>query len=150
MKALIQRVEHAEVSVHGKVVGSISNGLLILLCAMKGDNDKDLHYMLRKISNLRIFGDSDKKMNLSLLDIKGDALVISQFTLAARSRKGNRPSFDSAEEPEKAKKTYESFIDKFRETGIRVESGEFGADMKVEIVNDGPVTLLIDSREEKD
>ncbi len=150
MKALIQRVEHAEVSVHGKVVGRISNGLLILLCAMKGDNDKDLLYMLRKISNLRIFGDSDKRMNLSLMDIKGEALVISQFTLAARSRKGNRPSFDSAEEPEKAKKAYERFIDKFREMGIRVESGEFGADMKVEIVNDGPVTLLIDSREEKD
>jgi D-tyrosyl-tRNA(Tyr) deacylase len=149
MKALIQRVAEAEVTAHGSKTGKIGTGLLVLLCAVKGDTTKDLDYLVRKVSNLRIFYDNAGKMNLSLLDIKGEALVISQFTLAARTRKGNRPSFDDAESPEKAEEMYQSFVKELRDTGVKVETGVFAADMSVSLVNDGPVTVMIDSREEK-
>ncbi len=149
MKALIQRVSSAHVSVNGDIVGKIGKGLLVLVCGMKGDKKKDLEYLARKVSNLRVFYDDAGKMNLSLLDVKGGALVISQFTLAARTRKGNRPSFDNAESPEKAEEMYESFARELRNIGLKVETGVFAADMSVSLVNDGPVTVMVDSREEK-
>lgn len=149
MKALVQRVDDAKVSVGGTITGSIGKGLLIFLCAVKGDTTEDIDYLTRKIPGLRIFDDEQGKMNLSLLDIGGEALVISQFTLAAETRKGNRPSFGNAESPDKAKKTYDSFVIKLRNTGISVVSGTFGADMLVSLINQGPVTIMIDSRDEK-
>ncbi len=149
MKALIQRVSSAEVSVNSDIVGKIGKGLLVLVCGMKGDTKKDLEYLARKVSNLRVFYDDEGKMNLSLIDVKGEVLVISQFTLAARTRKGNRPSFDDAESPGKAKEMYESFIKELRDIGLKVETGVFAADMSVSLVNDGPVTVMVDSREEK-
>lgn len=149
MKALIQRVSSAQVSVNGNTVGQIGRGLLVLICGMKGDTQKDLEYLSRKVANLRVFYDGEGKMNLSLIDVQGEALVISQFTLAARTRKGNRPSFDDAESPEKAKRLYESFVQELCNTGLKVETGLFAADMSVSLVNDGPVTVMIDSREEK-
>ena len=147
MKALIQRVSDSQVEAHGKITGKIQKGLLILLCAVEGDSERDLNYVVNKVSNLRVFEDADGKMNLSILDVGGEALVVSQFTLAAGIRKGNRPSFDDAEEPSRAKKMYESFIKGLKEKGITVETGIFAAYMKVSLVNDGPVTILIDSRE---
>jgi D-tyrosyl-tRNA(Tyr) deacylase len=149
MKALIQRVSSAHVSVNGNIVGQIGKGLLVLVCAMKGDTKKDLEYLARKVANLRVFYDNEGKMNLSLIDVEGAALVISQFTLAARTRKGNRPSFDDAESPDKANEMYELFVQELRNMGVPVETGIFAADMSVSLVNDGPVTVMIDSREEK-
>ncbi len=145
MKALLQRVSSAKVEIAGTVAGEIGNGLLVLLCAIKGDTDRDVEYIVKKTANLRIFGDEQGKMNLSVLDIKGEVLVVSQFTLAARTRKGNRPSFENAEEPEEAKKMYESFVQRLRDAGLAVETGEFAAMMRVSLTNDGPVTILIDS-----
>lgn len=147
MKALLQRVSSASVKVEGSIVGEINKGLLVFLCAVKGDSEKDLDYLVKKTSQLRIFYDEQRKMNLSVMDIKGGILVVSQFTLAAATRKGNRPSFDAAEGPEQAKAMYERFVQRLRGIGIDAQTGVFAADMAVSLVNDGPVTIMLDSRE---
>lgn len=146
MKALIQRVKMAEVQINGKIYSKINKGLLIFLGIENGDTEKDIEYLVRKVPHLRIFEDSQEKMNLSTLDIKGEILVISQFTLSADCRRGNRPSFDSAEEPAKAKDIYMRFIEGLRESGLKIETGDFGAYMQVHLINDGPVTIMIDSK----
>lgn len=147
MKAVIQRVTHAQVNVNGEIVGKINKGLLVFLGIGSSDNESDSDFLIKKILNLRIFNDSDFKMNLSLKDVNGEILVISQFTLYADTKKGNRPSYTSAAQPLIANKTYNSFLSKLEiEFGKKVESGIFGADMKVEILNDGPVTIVIDSK----
>ena len=147
MKALVQRVTEGSVSVDGEIVGNIGKGLVILFGVTHGDTERDAAYLAEKCANLRIFCDENDKMNLSLLDIGGGALVISQFTLYGDCRKGNRPSFTGAARPETAIPLYEKFIARCRESGLPVETGEFGADMKVELLNDGPVTLWMDTRE---
>ncbi|MGE5893021.1 MAG: D-aminoacyl-tRNA deacylase [bacterium] len=146
MKALIQRVSGASVTVGGRITGRIQRGLLVFLCVVKGDTRKDLEHLVKKVSGLRIFEDSAGKMNLSVQDIHGGILVISQFTLAARTEKGNRPSFDDAESLDVAGAMYLSFVGTLKETGLAVETGVFGEHMDVSLVNDGPVTILIDSR----
>lgn len=147
MKALVQRVTEGSVSVDGEVIGSIGRGLVILFGVTHGDTERDVVYLAEKCANLRIFCDENDKMNLSLLDIGGGALVISQFTLYGDCRKGNRPSFTGAARPETAIPLYEAFIARCRESGLPVETGEFGADMKVELLNDGPVTLWMDTKD---
>lgn len=147
MKALIQRVSKASVSVNSRTVGEIGMGLLVFFCAVRGDTEKDLDYMVRKVLQLRIFGDDAGKMNLSVLDKKGGVLVVSQFTLAASTRKGNRPSFDAAEEPARAEAVYGEFVQRLRDAGLNVQTGAFAEHMEVSLVNDGPVTVMVDSRE---
>ena len=147
MKALFQRVSEARVAINDETVGKISKGLLVFLCAVKGDVDKDLDYIVKKIAQLRMFEDDQGKMNLSVMDIEGEVLVISQFTLAASSRKGNRPSFEAAEVPDRARAIYDTFVMKLRETGLPVQTGVFAESMSVSLTNEGPVTILIDSRE---
>jgi D-tyrosyl-tRNA(Tyr) deacylase len=147
MKALLQRVSSAKVTVDGQVTGEIGRGLLIFLCAVKGDTEQDLDYVVKKIPALRIFEDEQGKMNLSISDIKGEVLVVSQFTLAASTQKGNRPTFEKAEAPEQARAMYDAFVQRLRDTGLTVQTGEFAAMMEVSLVNDGPVTISIDSRE---
>ncbi|WP_448375575.1 D-aminoacyl-tRNA deacylase [Fervidobacterium sp.] len=146
MRAVVQRVSKASVSVDSEVVGKISNGIVVLLGVGKDDNEEDVRYLADKIVNLRIFEDADGKMNLSLLDIKGEALIISQFTLYGDCRRGRRPSYSDSASPEVAKTLYEKFIDSVKHYGIHVETGIFAADMLVEIHNNGPVTLLLDSK----
>jgi len=146
MRAVVQRVSKASVSVDSEVVGKISNGIVVLLGVGKDDTEEDVRYLADKIVNLRIFEDSEGKMNLSLLDIKGEALIISQFTLYGDCRRGRRPSYSDSASPEVAKMLYEKFIDSVKLYGIHVETGIFAADMLVEIHNNGPVTLLIDSK----
>lgn len=145
MRALIQRVTHASVEVEGRCIGRIGPGLLILVCAMRGDDDAAAAKLAARVAKLRIFRDEADKMNLSVLDIAGGALVVSQFTLAADTRTGNRPGFSAAAAPDDGRRLYEAFADALREQGVPVETGEFGADMKVSLLNDGPVTIWMDS-----
>ena len=146
MRAVVQRVLNANVKVNEKTVGEIEKGLLVFLGIGNDDDNKDLDYMVDKILGLRIFEDNDNKMNLSLLDIKGEILVVSQFTLYGDVRKGRRPSFNDSAKPDIAEKMYNQFINKCEQKGVKTEKGVFGANMKVELVNDGPVTILIDSK----
>ncbi|HHZ03186.1 MAG TPA: D-tyrosyl-tRNA(Tyr) deacylase [Tissierellia bacterium] len=146
MRAVVQRVKSANVKIDNKIVGEIEQGILLLLGIEDTDEEKDLEYMIEKVPNLRIFEDEEGKMNKSLLDIKGSILVISQFTLLADARKGRRPSFTAAAPPEKAIPMYEKFIKSMKEKNIVTETGEFGADMAVQLINDGPVTILLDSK----
>jgi len=146
MIAVLQRVSRASVSIGGAEHSSIGKGLLVLLCAVKGDSDADADYLAKKTSQLRIFEDEDGKMNRSVLDMGGEVLVVSQFTLAGDTRKGNRPSFGAAEAPQRAKELCEKVEQKLREAGLTVRSGVFGEMMEVSLVNDGPVTVLLDSR----
>ena len=145
MRAVIQRVSRAKVSVDSEIIGEIGNGLLVLLGVSKEDSEKDSLYLLEKTLNLRIFEDADDKMNLSLLDISGELLVVSQFTLYGDARKGRRPSFIEAATPLEANQLYEFFVAGARKHLSKVETGLFQAMMEVELVNDGPVTILLDS-----
>jgi D-aminoacyl-tRNA deacylase len=147
MRAVIQRVKSAQVCVEGRVTGKVGKGLLILLGVGKGDGENDLTFLTSKIPELRIFEDDSGKFNLSLKEIGGEILIVSQFTLYGDCRKGRRPSFTEAEEPTIAKNLYEQFISKLRQQGIPVQTGEFQAKMEVHLINDGPVTLLLDSRQ---
>ena len=147
MKALLQRVNKGSVESEGQLTGTIGKGLVVLLGVENGDTDKDLEYLVEKTANLRIFDDADGKMNLSLLDVGGEMLVVSQFTLLADTRKGRRPSYVNAAPPDVADSYYERFIEKTRELGIKVETGVFQTMMVVHIDNDGPVTIMIDSRD---
>ena len=146
MKAVIQRVKNAKVSVDGNVIGAIEKGFLVLLGVYENDTREDTEILAKKVSALRIFCDENDKMNLSILDISGSVLVISNFTLCADTKKGNRPSFTLAKEPVAANVEYERFCELLMENGINnVQKGEFGADMKVELLNDGPVTIILDT-----
>ena len=147
MIAVLQRTSKASVAVDDKIVGNINSGLVILLGIKKGDSKVDADYLAQKISRFRMFNDDKNKMNRSILDIQASALVISQFTLCANTKKGRRPSFLNAESPELSKKLYEYFKVSLRQLGILVESGQFGSLMKVKLVNDGPVTFVLDSKE---
>ena len=148
MKILIQRVKSAEVLVKGESVGKIGPGLLLFLGIGKYDTGEEIEYLVNKISNLRIFENEDKKFDLSLKDVKGEALVVSQFTLCGACEKGRRPDFFAAAEPFRAKEIYEKFITRLKEEGINVETGKFGAYMQVKIENDGPVTFMIEKERE--
>ena len=147
MKACIQRVSSARVRVEGETVGEIGRGLLVLLGVAVGDGPAELRWMADKVLGLRIFDDADGKMNLALADVAGELLVVSQFTLLGDCRKGRRPSFIGAAAPEIAERMYEEFVAATREAGVRVATGRFRTHMEVELVNDGPVTILIDSAE---
>ena len=145
MRLVVQRVTEAKVDVNGETVGKINKGFMVLCGITHEDTEKEVNILARKLCNLRIFEDENDKMNLSLKDVGGELLIISQFTLYADSRSsGNRPSFIAAARPEKAKPLYEYFIKKCEEEGIHVEKGIFGADMKVSLLNDGPVTILLE------
>ncbi|RCW84175.1 D-aminoacyl-tRNA deacylase [Paracoccus lutimaris] len=145
MRALIQRVRQAEVTVDGRSTGRIGPGLMVLVCAMQGDADDAPEKLAARVAKLRIFRDEAGKMNRSVLDTGGAALVVSQFTLAADTRTGNRPGFSSAESPARGEALYLRFAQALRDLGLSVETGEFGADMQVALVNDGPVTIWMDS-----
>ncbi len=146
MRAVIQRVSRASVEVDGQVVGRIGLGLVVLLGVAKGDTEQDVSHLLEKIPALRIFSDEAGKMNRSLTDLGGAVLVISQFTLLGDTRKGRRPGFDEAADPATARTLYERFVERLRSTRLTVERGSFGAHMQVQLVNDGPVTLILDTR----
>jgi D-tyrosyl-tRNA(Tyr) deacylase len=146
MRAVVQRVTSSSVSVNENILGEIGRGFNVLIGISKDDTLEDLKYIKDKIINLRVFHDENDKMNLSLLDIKGEILVISQFTLYGDCRKGRRPNFMEAQGGMDAKKLYEEFLELIKTSNLKVESGEFGADMKVQINNDGPVTILLDSK----
>lgn len=146
MRAVVQRVKASHVEIEGKIVGAINKGLMILLGVEENDFLEDSHYMAEKIANLRIFEDAEGKMNASLLDVGGEALVVSQFTLMGDARKGRRPSFSTAARPDQAIPLYEAFLSDLRDKSIQVETGVFQADMTVHIENDGPVTILVDSK----
>lgn len=147
MKAVLQRVSEASVAVDGKTVGEIDNGIVVLFCAERGDSDDDARTFAHKTAKIRIFSDDTGKTNLDVNEVKGKLLVLSQFTLAARWRKGNRPGFSDAEPPERAKALYELYCDTLREDGMTVETGIFAADMKLSLINDGPFTIVMDSRD---
>jgi D-tyrosyl-tRNA(Tyr) deacylase len=146
LRAVIQRVNQARVSVEGKTIAQINRGLLILVGATQGDNEEDVRYLADKCTNLRIFEDQEGKMNLSVLDVGAELLVVSQFTLYADVKKGRRPSFTRALEPDLAQKLYVKFIQMLRQNRLKVEQGEFGAKMAIELINWGPVTLILDSK----
>ena len=146
MRAVVQRVREADVTVEGSVTGAIERGLMVLLGVEYGDDESDARYMADKISGLRIFEDSDGKMNLSVKDVFGKILAVSQFTLLRDVRKGKRPSFSKAARPEEARRLYRYFIDLLSEGDIEVQEGIFQAEMMVRILNDGPVTILLDSK----
>lgn len=147
MKALLQRVTGASVSVAGEEVGKIGRGLVVLVGVAAGDTEKDAQYLVRKITGLRIFADDREKFNLSALDIGGELLLISQFTLLADTRKGRRPSFINAAPPEQAEVLFQYFVEQARASGLKIATGRFQQYMQVEIHNDGPVTLMLDSRD---
>lgn len=147
MRCLIQRSLESNVEVNGNIIGSINKGLVVLVGFTDTDTLKDIDYMVNKILNIRIFDDEDGVMNKSLLDVNGELLVVSQFTLYADASKGRRPSYVKALSSDKAIPLYELFISKLKENNIKVETGKFGADMKVSITNDGPVTIWVESRE---
>lgn len=144
MRALLQRVSHASVTVDGETIGQTGPGLLILICAMEGDTQAQADTLAAKIAKLRIFKDEAGKMNLSVRDIGGSALVVSQFTLAADTSRGNRPGFSAAASPDEGERLYEYFADRLSAEGVPVQKGRFGADMKVELLNDGPVTIWME------
>ncbi|WJJ96636.1 D-aminoacyl-tRNA deacylase [Algibacter luteus] len=147
MKAVIQRVSKASVTIEGKQVASIKNGLLILLGIINEDAQEDINWLSNKIVNLRIFNDDSGVMNTSLLDVKGDAIVVSQFTLQASTKKGNRPSYIKAAKPDIAIPLYERFVKQLeKDLGKTIQTGQFGANMQVELINDGPVTIIIDTK----
>ncbi|KAA5826318.1 D-tyrosyl-tRNA(Tyr) deacylase [Algibacter amylolyticus] len=147
MKVVIQRVTKASVTIEGEKVASIENGLLILLGIVNEDTPEDIKWLSNKIVNLRIFGDENGVMNMSLKDTNGDIIVVSQFTLQASTKKGNRPSYIKAAKPEVAIPLYQDFVNQIeKDLGKKVQTGQFGADMKVELLNDGPVTIIIDSK----
>jgi len=143
MKAIIQRVKHASVEIDNKLYSSINKGILVLLGVEKNDTEEQAEYLAKKIVELRIFNDKDGKMNLSLLDINGSILVVSQFTLAGDCTKGKRPGFDNAAKPETAIPLYEEFIEFLKDKNVRVETGKFGAMMDISLINDGPVTFIL-------
>lgn len=146
MRAVLQRVTRASVSVEEQVVGAIGLGLLVLLGVEQGDTDRDVQYIAQKIANVRIFSDSEQKMNLSILQTGGAVLMVSQFTLLGDARKGRRPGFTQAEAPQEADRAYEAVCAALEDIGVPVQRGQFRAHMQVQLVNDGPVTLLLDSR----
>jgi len=146
MRAVVQRVKESSVTVGGHIIGKIDAGLLVFLGVSKDDTINDVNYLADKILNLRIFEDAHGKMNRSLLEARGDMLVVSQFTLLGDCRKGRRPSFMDAAEPDKANELYEQFVEKAGSRGIRVQTGRFRAMMDVQLINDGPVTFLVESR----
>ena len=145
MKLVIQRVKYANVKVNNETVGSINEGLMVLIGAKKGDEEKDVDYCVDKLINLRIFVDENDKMNLSVKDINGELLLISQFTLYADTSHGRRPSFVLADDADHANMLYEKFIEKAKLSGLKVQTGIFGEDMKVELLNNGPVTVIVES-----
>ena len=145
MRALIQRVAQARVDIAGETVGEIGNGMLVLVCAMQGDGDEQAQFLARKVANLRIFESEPGKMNLSVLASEGSALVVSQFTLAADTSRGNRPGFSYAAPPDEGERLYELFTASLAEHGVPVQTGRFGQEMQVHLVNNGPVTIWIDT-----
>ncbi|UCB43851.1 MAG: D-tyrosyl-tRNA(Tyr) deacylase [Dehalococcoidales bacterium] len=147
MKALLQRVSHASVSVGGKVVGSIGRGLVLFVGVAAGDTEEDVEYLVQKMVGLRIFSDEEGKFNLSALDVKGELLLVSQFTLLASTRKGRRPSFTDAAPPDLAEELFQQYVEQSSAAGLRVATGRFQQSMQVEIHNDGPVTIMLDSRD---
>jgi D-tyrosyl-tRNA(Tyr) deacylase len=146
MRAVVQRVSRAQVAVNGEITGQIGLGLLVLLGVGRDDANADATYLVEKIAGLRVFEDARGKMNLSVQEVGGSVLAVSQFTLYGDVRRGKRPSFDAAAPPEKARQLYEFFVDQIRAAGLRCETGRFQEMMKVELVNEGPVTILLDSR----
>ncbi len=146
MKIVIQRVSESSVKVDGKIIGEIGTGFMLLCGIDESDENEDADWLVKKILDLRIFGDEEGKLNLSIKDIKGEILCISQFTLIADYKKGNRPSFIKAAKPDKAIPLFEYFKAELKKSGLKIESGIFGADMKVSLINDGPVTIVMDSK----
>ena len=147
MRAVVQRVSRAEVRIEGRVVGKIGRGLVVLLGVAAGDNDADAAFLADRIAGMRVFADAAGKMNLSIAQADGAMLVVSQFTLLADTNSGRRPSFTKAATPDEARRLYEHFLSLARTRDVKVETGEFGATMEVDLVNDGPVTIILDSRE---
>ena len=146
MRVVVQRVKHASVNINGTVNGKINNGFLVLLGIQSTDSEQDVDYLVKKVTNLRIFSDENDKMNLSLKDVNGELLIVSQFTLYANCKEGNRPSFVEAAKPDVAIPLYEYFVSECKKIIPVVETGIFGADMKVDLLNDGPVTIIMDSK----
>lgn len=146
MRVVVQRVKHASVTINGTVNGKINNGFLVLLGIQSTDSEQDVDYLVKKVTNLRIFSDENDKINLSLKDVNGELLIVSQFTLYANCKEGNRPSFVEAAKPDVAIPLYEYFVSECKKIIPVVETGIFGADMKVDLLNDGPVTIIMDSK----